>query len=284
MKKRQHIIRTPENRQNRLHREIAFTLIELLVVIAIIAILAAMLLPALAKAKIKAQGTYCMSNEKQLTLAWMMYADGNNGVLVPNVGDGQAAVLPSGAPGYTTNGTWVYGNVSQLPDETNGTYLVLSLLWPYIKSTGIFKCPGDPGSPVGTARVRSVSMNCYMAGYGGGQLNTADNGYWTFLKSTQIIRPSDMFVFLDEKPSSINDGYFESLMGNDTASSAYVQDNPSPVHGNCGGFGFSDGHAELHKWMSSQFQSAALFQGSVNAGTPAYNDEVWIQSRTTVSK
>jgi prepilin-type N-terminal cleavage/methylation domain-containing protein/prepilin-type processing-associated H-X9-DG protein len=255
-------------------RPAGFTLIELLVVIAIIGILAAMLLPALAKAKLRTQAIYCMNNEKQLTLAWIMYADDNNSVLVPNVGDAQLPVY------YNTNGTWCYGNVSSLPGETNSAYLTASLLGSFTKSPGIYKCPGDPGNPAGTARVRSISMNCFMNGIGGAQ-NTADNPYLTFRKTGDLRQSTQWFVFLDEKPTSINDDYFECLMGNDTPTSIYVQDDPSQVHrGECG-FGFADGHAELHKWTSASFNSPVYFNGSFNQGTAEYNDEAWLQSRTT---
>jgi prepilin-type N-terminal cleavage/methylation domain-containing protein len=257
-------------------RNRAFTLIELLVVIAIIAILAAMLLPALSKAKIKAQATFCMNNEKQLTLAWIIYADDFNSRLVPNVGDAQPVQY------YNTNGTWCYGNVSGLPDETNSVYLTTSLLGPYTKSSGIYKCPGDPGNPAGTPRVRSISMNCFVNGIGGSQ-NTASTGnsYVTFRKTSDLIQSTQWYVFLDEKPTSINDGYFECLMGNDTQTSVYVQDDPSQVHGGACGFGFSDGHSELHKWTSASFLSAAFFHGSFNRGTAEYSDETWLQQRTT---
>jgi prepilin-type N-terminal cleavage/methylation domain-containing protein len=260
----------------------AFTLIELLVVIAIIAILAAMLLPALSRAKNKALATYCMNNERQLTLAWLMYPDDNNSQLVQNVGDAQPAVLPSGGPGYVPNGTWCYGNVSTLPDETNGTWLTSSLLGPYAKSIPVYKCPGDSGNPTGTPRVRSISMNCFMNGVGGSQ-NTASTGnyYKTFRKTSDLTQTSQWYVFLDEKPSSINDGYFECLMGGDTPTSVYVQDDPSQVHAGSCGFGFSDGHSELHKWTSSSFLAPAFFNGSFNRGTAEYNDEAWLQSRTT---
>jgi len=261
----------------------AFTLIELLVVIAIIAILAAMLLPALAKAKIRAQATYCMNNEKQLMLAWIMYADDNNSVLVQNVGDGQPAVLPSGAPGYATNGTWCYGNVSTaaaLPDETNSVCLTTSLLGPLTKSPAIYKCPGDLGNLAGTPRVRSVSINSYMNGYGGGTL-AANPGFKVFRKSSDLSQSTQWFVFLDEKPASINDDYFEVQMAQTSPTSDFVNDNPSQVHGYDCGFGFADGHSELHQWKSAMFRSSAAFSGNFNFGTGEYSDELWLQQHVT---
>ena len=257
-------------------RRSGFTLIELLVVIAIIAILAAMLLPALGRAKIKSQAVYCLNNERQLTLAWIMYADDNGTKLVPNVGDAQSTQY------YNLSGTWGYGNVATLPDETNAAYLTQSLLGPYSKAVGVYRCPGDPGNPAGTPRVRGISMNCFMNGIGGSQ-NTSStaNYYTTFRKSVSITSPSQWYVFLDEKPSSINDDYFECLMGNDTPTSVFVQDDPSQVHAGSCGFGFSDGHSELHKWKSSTFNSPVYFSGSFSHGTPEYNDEIWLQQRTT---
>ena len=117
-----------------------------------------------------------MNNEKQMTLAWVMYADDNNQNLVPNVGDGQGASIMA-------NHTWCYGNVSALPDETNTVYLTTSLLWPYTKSLAVYKCPGDPGNPAGTPRVRSISMNGFMNGMGGGTVA----GFENFLKSTDFL-------------------------------------------------------------------------------------------------
>jgi len=266
-------------------RKQGFTLIELLVVIAIIAILAALLLPALAKAKIKAQGTYCMNNEKQLTLAWIMYADENNSVLVPNIGGAQAAVLPNGAPGYVTNGTWCYGNVSSsaaLPDETNTVYLMTSLLGAFTKSPAIYKCPGDPGNLNGAPRARSVSMNNYMNGYGGGTIGL-NPGYKIFRKSTDLVKSTQWFVFLDEKPASINDDYFEVQMAQTSPTSDFVNDDPSQVHNGSCGFGFGDGHAEIHKWLSAQFQGVPDFSGTFNMGTSTYNDELWLNQHTTTT-
>jgi prepilin-type N-terminal cleavage/methylation domain-containing protein len=263
----------------------AFTLIELLVVIAIIAILAALLLPALSKARIRAQGTYCMNNEKQLALAWLMYADDNQQTLVANAGYGQSPTAVAGGL-YAPNLCWVVGNVSSaanqyvpgVEDITNTTLLSGSLLGPYAKNVSIYKCPADPGNPPGTVRVRSVSMNDYMHGDGGG---TKAANFVNNIHTSDIRYPSQSFVFLDERSSTINDGYFEILMTT-TFSSITVDDMPANYHANAGGFSFADGHALVRPWKTSLFNTPA----SVSvAGSSAPNnpDYVWLIMNTTVT-
>ncbi len=272
-----------------------FTLIELLVVIAIIAILAALLLPALSRAKQQTQGVYCMNNEKQMTTAWVMYSGDYLDRLVFDIGDAQ--VYPTDPVGYYTNGTfnyaqWVTGNVNGnasagIPgtvDETNASLLSATLLFPYLKSVAAFKCPSDPGNPpnsaIGSGRVRSISMQNYMNGEGG---NIDKTDFVWFYKYSLIRQPAQFFVFLDEKPSSINDGYFEVIMPDNT-SSVQLQDNPSQVHNNACGFGFADGHAEIHQWRGPIFRSPDLNQLVISASDAIdYADAKWVADHTTVS-
>ena len=263
----------------------AFTLIELLVVIAIIAILAALLLPALSKARIRAQGTYCMNNEKQLAVAWLLYADDYQQILVANAGDGQSpTVVPGGL--YAPNLCWVVGNVSSpanqyvpgVEDITNTTLLSGSLLGPYAKNVSLYKCPADPGNPPGSGRVRSISMNDYMHGDGGG---TKTANFVNNVRTADIRYPSQAFVFLDERSSSINDGYFEVLMTTDF-SSIKVDDMPANYHGNGGGFSFADGHAVVQHWRTALFDTPANVS---LGGTTAPNnaDYIWLIRNTTVT-
>jgi prepilin-type N-terminal cleavage/methylation domain-containing protein len=218
----------------------AFTLIELLVVIAIIAILAALLLPALARAKDKAKQVGCTSNEKQLALAWQMYA-----------GDNQDTMVPNAPLGLADGQTWCGSQTEDWgtnPYNTNRLYYTKSILSSYlVDQVGVYKCPADTIPSLNGPRVRTVSMQGAM---GNLYIKLGYNpGYKEYVKLSELtggLTPSDAIVFLDENMCSMNDGYLQV----DTHDDNGWPDVPGSYHQLKGSMNFADGHAEIHKWLT----------------------------------
>ena len=272
-----------------------FTLIELLVVIAIIAILAAMLMPALSKAKLKAQGIQCMNNTKQLTLAWRLYAEDANDLLLTCQDPGAGDVMMQGR----TN--WVRGNLDFSPAAGNWdptVYIFTSPIFPYCgKNPEIFKCPADHATVTATggikkSRVRSNSMSQVFSR--GEWLDKSINGsqkVWrTYNKLSNIVTPTKTFIFVDEHPDSINDAAFANActgnQPNDPPGSSQIIDFPAAFHSGAAGFSFSDGHSEIHRWIGSKIAKApVLYNGSLPLNVPAgdsWPDGHWMAENATV--
>jgi len=261
----------------------AFTLIELLVVIAIIAILASMLLPALSKAKLKAQGISCLNNGKQLTLAANMYG-GDSFDKFPGVIHSQASVMNDPRKPWVSG--WLDWNANG--DNTNVFFLTderFSSLTPYYgKQKNIFKCPADKYISGlqrlrgWTERVRSMSANFFLGGANPNSPSAPmDPNYLLIDKFSQVANPgpAQTWLYLDEHPDSINDAAFFSPR------SATWLDMPASYHNGAGGVAFVDGHAEVHKWQSSVRTvpiRIATFSGFSVAATD--KDYLWLRERT----
>jgi prepilin-type N-terminal cleavage/methylation domain-containing protein/prepilin-type processing-associated H-X9-DG protein len=239
-----------------------FTLVELLVVIAIIAILAALLLPVIAKVKATARTTQCVNNMKQLTYCWTMYAADNDDHVVPNW-----IILPdySSAPE-----SWVSGNEKNLAQATNVTYVQNSRLYIYNKSPAIYKCPSLMGmAPVGVPAnllVRSVSMNGRMGGAVASDTSVAGTVWDTstffgndnppIKKVSSIQHPPlvDALVFMDESLNTVDDGFFIVRLGSDVTQ---WQNSPTARHSNGAVLSFADGHAERWGWRGIKKEQSA---------------------------
>jgi len=271
------------------HRSPGFTLIELLVVIAIIAILAALLLPALSKSKAKAQGIQCMSNHRQLCLAWRMYAEDNRDRLPFASDDGRRnqAIIAA---------TWVTGLMDFNPANASNwdpqVDIMKSPLWPYCgKNLGIWKCPSDRSfvtvAGVNKPRVRSMSMNFYLGGWGG---NNIDNTSRLYFKQSDLVNPgpSKLFVFLDMREDSIDIGNFATNMKGwpDKPAMFGFYDLPGFYHNYACGFSFADGHSEIHRWRDPRTTPPLVVGGEINDQiySPRNQDVGWLQERSTRPK
>lgn len=272
-----------------------FSLVELLVVIAVLAVLGALLLPALRRAQVKAQGLSCLNNTRQLLLAWQLYAGDNDDELPPNEESGV--------------GNWVSGRLDYNPgnpDNVNLAYVLdpaYAKLAPYTRSAGVYKCPADKSTVVVDgqvlSRVRSLSMSQAVGTtvappvrpvvgvWLGGSQDVNQHLWRTYGRLSDITKPNPdaLWVLMDEHPDSINDGAFAVECGL-TGAAAKLIDYPSSLHGGGCGVAFADGHSEMHQWQDVRTRVAVTYTQTLqhNVGSANNPDVAWIQQRTSALK
>ena len=266
----------------------AFTLVELLVVIAVIAILASLLLPALSEARQRATGVQCLSNSRQLALGWMLYADDFGGRLPYNVGGaGTGRGVGARHPLNWANGILDW---ELTPDNTNSAMLKTGGIGPYVAgNVSVYRCPADrvlsslQQEAGWSSRVRTYSMNAMMGNAGAASAagsNVNNPGYVQFFKIHQVPAPVNYFVFVEEHPDSVNDGYFLNR-----GDEREWVDLPASFHNDSASFAFADGHAEIHKWVESSTLQPSRPDG---APLPLYirysdlSDWRWVMERMSV--
>ena len=246
-----------------------FTLIELLTVIATIAILAALLLPILSRAKIKAQRTTCLSNLRQLGVAWMMYADDNDGSLVESYPDNNPEV-------------WVQGDMTKANEAGNPDLIRAGKLFPYNQSVPIYHCPADAGVKIGgqaVATLRSYSMNCFM-GARDMSIGTIPSRAGDFVpfyaKYTDIPQPDQRWVLIEEDERSINDGFFIT----DPTGQVWMDFPAMSMHRHSRSYvlDFADGHSFV--W---RYKDPRSVQKSVNMTEQPGNTDLALLARATAT-
>jgi prepilin-type N-terminal cleavage/methylation domain-containing protein len=283
-----------------------FTLIELLVVIAIIAILAAMLLPALSRAKLKAQGIMCLSNHRQLCMAWRLYAEDNREYLTYASDDG----FRQGNLHNYRAWTWTHMDFTSSPYNYDPSIdIMVRPLWVYAKNAQIYKCPSDHSQVQDTSgvwhpRCRTMSMNLYVGGFAPNKRSAPDapgttagignaSYYCVYSRMTDINGampspgPVKLWIFLDQREDRINWGnYMTDMRGFSPIMPAiygFEEDMPAYYHGMAGGLSFADGHSEIHKWIDGRTCPPIQYGVAVVSyvASPRNKDVAWMQDHST---